>query len=154
MKEANASIEEIYQNTRDKLSEEQRVVKSNQSELKSQLEDLIDTQKYLRLIEDENRRQQVEKEKGTTTTGEKSSYAAVQPEIRINKDYFIQNGIPLDEAESEAEKESDHEMSEEELAAISAELDNEYFDWKEGEETEESGKKGFSLFGKIKEELL
>jgi hypothetical protein len=152
MKEANASIEEIYQNTRDKLSEEQRVVKSNQSELKSQLEDLIDTQKYLRLIEDENRRQQVEKDQGTTTAGEKSSYAAVQPEIRINKDYFIQNGIPLDEAESEAE--AGHEMSEEELAAISAELDNEYFDWKEGEKTEESGKKGFSLFGKIKEELL
>jgi cysteinyl-tRNA synthetase len=158
MKEANASIEEIYQNTRDKLSEEQRVVKSNQSELKSQLEDLIDTQKYLRLIEDENRRQQVEKEKGTTTAGEKSSYAAVQPEIRINKDYFIQNGIPLDEAESETGDETGdevgHEMSEEELAAISAELDNEYFDWKEGEEAEESGKKGFSLFGKIKEELL
>ena len=42
-------------------------------------------------------------------------------------------------------------MTDEQIAAMQAELDNEYFDWKEGEEPQEekaSKKGGFPFFGK------
>ncbi len=152
MAEANKAIEKIYSDSKERLEEEKRTVKTNQSELKSQLEDLIDTQKYLRLIEDENRRLQIEKDKGTPTGNTtKSPYAGMQPEIRINKEYFIENGIPLDDVEDEEDATEEKQLSEEELTALSQDLDKEYFDWKE-EETEDKpteGKKPFSLLGKL-----
>ena len=153
MGDANKAIEKIYQDAKKRMDEERRVVKNNQSELKSQLGDLIDTQKYLRLIEDENRRLQQEKEKGesgqshTTAT----THVSVQPEIRINKDYFLQNGIPLEDEDMAPQTgEGDaQQLSEEELAAMAQELDNEYFEWKDGENNQEEEKKSFSLLGKI-----
>ena len=153
MADANKAVEKIFSDTKKKMDEERRVVKDNQSELKSQLGDLIDTQKYLRLIEEENRRLQQEKDKAgagqshvTTTT-----HVSVQPEIRINKDYFLQNGIPLEEDETQLEQEdgTTKEMSEEELKAMAQELDNEYFEWRDGEDHQEEEKKSFSLLGKI-----
>lgn len=147
MTEANQAIEKIYQDTKEQVDEQRRTVKTNQSELKSELEELIDTQKYLRLIEDENRRQQSEKESGSAVSGvgkASSTYAAIQPEIKINKEYFIQNGIPLDEEEPAATSPEGKPMSEEELAAMAQELDREYFDWKE--ESKPEGEKSFSLF--------
>lgn len=147
MDETNRSVEKLYQDTRKQIEEQKRVVKTNQSELKSQLEDLIDTQKYLRLIEDENLRLDKEKESGVTEKiKEKSPYAGMQPEIIINKEYFAQNGISLDEEDIPEKEET---MSEEELKKLSQELDNEYFDWKE-ESPQKEEKKGFSIFGKNK----
>lgn len=146
MDETNRSVEKLYQDTRKQIEEQKRAVKTNQSELKSQLEDLIDTQKYLRLIEDENLRLDKAKESGIATTQEKSPYAGMQPEIIINKEYFAQNGIPLDEEDTPAGEET---MSEEALKKLSQELDNEYFDWKE-ESPQKEEKKGFSIFGKNK----
>ena len=40
-------------------------------------------------------------------------------------------------------------MSEEELQALAQELDNEYFEWKDGEDHQEEEKKSFSILGKI-----
>ena len=156
MKEANKSIEKIYKDTDAQLKKEQREVKANQLDLKSQLNDLIDTQKYLRLIEDENRRLEKAKEAGSepgiSTSSGGMGVAPAQPEIRINKDYFIQNGIPLDDAGDEKPAEAGEVgMTDERIAAMQAELDNEYFDWKEGEEPQEekaSKKGGFPFFGK------
>lgn len=158
MKETNRSLEEIYQETRDRISKEQQIVRRNQSELKSQLEEFIDTQKYLHLIEEENHRQQLENGKeesrGYSGSRETSPYAGLQPEIKINKDYFIQNGIPLEEEEEQSDVRS-QEQSEEEQEALARELDEEYFAWKEEEDAEkeeessEKEKKGFSLFSKI-----
>lgn len=160
MKDTSQAIEQIYQDTKNRMKEEARTVKTNQLDLKSQLEDLIDTQKYIHLIEDENRRLQMEKDlkatgKDKKETKERSPYAGVQPEIKINTDYFIQNGIPLDDEDSKESEKAESvsvegkQLSEEEIAALSQDLDNEYFDWKgEDEEGSDSEKRGFSLFGK------
>ncbi len=156
MTEAAKSMEKIYSETKDKMAEEKRAVRTNQTELKSQLEDLIDTQKYLRLIEDENYRLAKEKEAAEATgtpTKEKSPYAGMQPEIRVNKDYFIQNGIPLDEEETKDEEGAQEmQLSEEELAKMSQELDNEYFDWKEGDPKQEE-KRDFHFSAEINNNL-
>lgn len=151
MVDANKAVEKIFTDTKKKMEEERRVVKDNQSELKSQLGDLIDTQKYLRLIEEENRRLQQEKDKADAGHSHVSAttHVSVQPEIRINKDYFLQNGIPLEEDEAQPESGETKEMSEEELQAMAQELDNEYFEWKEGEDHQEEEKKSFSILGKI-----
>lgn len=153
MGDANKAVEKIYQDAKKRMDEERRVVKDNQSELKSQLGDLIDTQKYLRLIEDENRRLQQEKEKDESGQSHTSAttHVSVQPEIRINKDYFLQNGIPLEDEDMAPQTgEGDaQQLSEEELAAMAQELDNEYFEWKDGENNQEEEKKSFSLLGKI-----
>ena len=151
--DAGSAIAKIYENAKEQMASEKRTIKANQSELKSQLGDLIDTQKYLRLIEDENRRLQIEREKGGKSEhvqADTPSYANVQPEIRINKDYFVQNGIPLDD--DAEEKPTNEELTEKEAAALSEDLDKEYFAWKESEDTEEKkpeeGKGIFSLFGR------
>lgn len=151
MVDANKAVEKIFTDTKKKMEEERRIVKDNQSELKSQLGDLIDTQKYLRLIEEENRRLQQEKDKADAGQSHVSAttHVSVQPEIRINKDYFLQNGIPLEEDEAQPESGETKEMSEEELQALAQELDNEYFEWKDGEDHQEEEKKSFSILGKI-----
>ena len=151
--DAGSAIAKIYENAKEQMASEKRTIKANQSELKSQLGDLIDTQKYLRLIEDENRRLQIEREKGGKSEhvqADTPSYVNVQPEIRINKDYFVQNGIPLDD--DAEEKPTNEELTEKEAAALSEDLDKEYFAWKESEDTKEKkpeeGKGFFSLFGR------
>lgn len=138
------SIAKIYKETENKMKEERRVVRSNQSELKSQLQDLIDTQKYLHLIEDENRRIAKEKEAGEPEAAKASVYGAIKPEIKVNKEYFAQAGIPLEDEDSQSE-------SDIEKAVMSEDLDKEYFEWKEEDDKQESQEKKnpiFSLFGK------
>lgn len=64
IEDAGDAIAKIYEDAKDKMASEKQTIKSNQSELKSQLGDLIDTQKYLHLIEEENHRLRLEREKG------------------------------------------------------------------------------------------
>lgn len=74
-------IAKIYEDAKDKMASEKQTIKSNQSELKSQLGDLIDTQKYLHLIEEENHRLRLEREKGEKgdfAPKDTPSYANVQ----------------------------------------------------------------------------
>ncbi|MCR4998749.1 MAG: hypothetical protein K6A05_02795 [Lachnospiraceae bacterium] len=147
MKDAEARMNEVHEELLSRIAAEKRVVKDNQYELKSQLQDMIDTQKYLRLIEDENIRRKKEMESGQDAPANPNPYADIKPEIHINEDYFRAQGISLDGEEEPAET----NLSEEEIASMQAELDAEYFDWKE-EEKEESNsgesRKVFSLFGK------
>ena len=156
MKKATEEMEDIFHETKESLKKEQQEVKSNQLDLKGQLQELIDTQKYLRLIEEENRRIASEKKKNEGEVEEPSPYAAIKPEIHINKEYFAQAGIPLEDGEDSQETEEDS-RSETDLkrsAELSRELDEDYFQWKEqqegsGEEPDHRGRgKGFSLFGK------
>lgn len=152
MKHAASDVERIYRDLEQQMKKEQQEVKSNQLDLKAQLQELIDTQKYLRLIDEENRRIAKEKEKEQQSGSqpvEKSPYAGIKPEIRINKEYFEQAGIPLEEQEEEnSESETDLKRT----AELSAELDDDYFRWKEAQQgTDNRNKekeKGFSLFGK------
>ena len=89
IEDAGDAIAKIYEDAKDKMASEKQTIKSNQSELKSQLGDLIDTQKYLHLIEEENRRLRLEREKGEKgdfAPKDAPSYANVQPEIRNASD--------------------------------------------------------------------
>lgn len=157
MKKATEEMEDIFHETKESLKKEQQEVKSNQLDLKGQLQELIDTQKYLRLIEEENRRIASEKKKDEGEVEEQSPYAAIKPEIRINKEYFAQAGIPLED-EGDAQETGEDSRSETDLkrsAELSRELDEDYFQWKEqqedsgGEDSDHRGRgKGFSLFGK------
>lgn len=89
------------------LEEKKQIVRTNQLELKAQLQDLVDTEKYLSLIEERNKEIEREKEKHGRRFGqakEKSQFADVKTEIRINKEYFRNVGIELEEEDQTDEK--------------------------------------------------
>lgn len=149
--EAVKKYEALHRDFMATLAEKKQEVKSNRLELAATLQDLIDTQKYTHLIEDENARRAKEKaagmEEGLAADAAKT-YEDVKPEIVVNAAYFEQTGQALPEGvTTETEKEE-----EEQAADLSADLDSEYFKWKDGEEdpaaSEKGKKKGFSLFGK------
>ncbi len=96
MKETNESVKVLYEEMDKKLKERVGMVKANQSELKSQLQDLVDTEKYLKLIEERNReieKEKAQKEGKDSGKKEPSIYANRQTEIKINKEYFEKMGI-------------------------------------------------------------
>ncbi len=146
IKESEDAVAKIYDDAIKKIKEEARAVKSNQLELKSHLNDLIDTQKYLRLIDEENLRQIKEKAEGNPEEFDDApKYAA--PEIRIDKDYFARAGLEVEEDLPQPSEEA----TDEESTISSEDLDAEYFKWQEEESGEEKkpGKKGLAgLFGK------
>lgn len=128
MKEANASVEAIYAEMSRKLKEEQQQVKTNQLELKSQLQDLRDTEKYMKLIEQRNKELQKEKEAEKPIEQiESNVYANRQTEIKINQEYFEKVGIAMENLSVEEEKK-------EVEVDIKIDLDADYFQWKEEQE--------------------
>lgn len=128
MNQTNVSVKQIYANMEENIKEQEKLVKSNQLELKSQLQDLRDTEKYLKLIEDRNREIQKQKAKDNPTEEKDASiYANRQTEIKINQEYFEMMGIPLEEEKVE-EKTTEVD--------INIDLDADYFQWKEGQEIE------------------
>lgn len=132
IKQTNSSVEEIYAKMNEKLIEQQKLCHTNQMELKSQLQNLVDTEKYLKIIEERNRERQKEKEKETfVQTSEKSIYANRQTEIKVNQQYLEKMGLST---EKETSQEKENEIKE---ADIKIDLDADYFRWKE-EKTEES----------------
>ena len=132
MKEADAAFEEIYSELDRKLKEEEQLMKRNQLELKSTLQDLLDTEKYLKLIEDRNKELQKEKEKGKGIEEQESNiYANRQTEIKINQEYFDKMGISYDDGVVE-EKSSEVD--------IKINLDADYFQWIEEKEAETKDK--------------
>lgn len=146
IKESQEAVSKIYEDAIKKIKEETRAVKTNQLELKSHLNDLIDTQKYLRLIDEENMRILKEKAEGSPEEFDAPKYSA--PEIRINKDYFAQAGLTVEEDLDQGAG----DINGEENTISSEDLDAEYFKWQEeesGTEEKKTGKKGFGgLFGK------
>ena len=131
MVDATKEFDKIYEDTKNRVDAELRKVKKNQSDLKAELSDLIDTQKYLHLIEDENRRLKKEKESGKFDASlEEKIYANVQPEIVVNEEYFRQQGLNPDGTPLPTG------IEEETFGELSDDLDSEYFGWKEngGEE--------------------
>lgn len=102
MDESTEQIREIQNAMLKDLEEKKQIVRTNQLELKSQLQDLVDTEKYLSLIEERNKEIEREKEKHGRRFGqakEKSQFADVKTEIRINKEYFRNAGIDIEEDE-------------------------------------------------------
>ena len=144
MDEANESVKAVYDSMGEKLANERKLVSGDKLELKSLLQDLKDTDKYMGIIDERNKKIAKEKKWKEEDT-ESSPYAAVKPEIKINRDYFEQQGISFEEPEEKTEKAAPE---------ISVNLDSEYFKWKEQEGKEEDSedekqpeKKGF--FGKF-----
>ncbi len=213
LRQMQDNMEAMHDDMERRLKDELQLIKSNELELKSRLEGLMDTDMYLRLIEDANWRREKEKmraEREAMTSGSaytyvkadirvnedlieaigggdappplaEKNYSDIVPEIKINEAYFEKKGAeappdepkgqqePADEAES-AEKEAEEidvdaigadliaetlasesivdegaaestagqtqDISDEELAQISANLDAEYFDWKKEAEEE------------------
>lgn len=98
MEDANKSVQRIFRKMNTELNNEKEKVRQNQFELKEQLQDFADTQKYLKVIEENNQqrekelRDRIEKSKGKRIQNEGKSYSAIQPEIKVNKAYFDQVG--------------------------------------------------------------
>lgn len=131
MREADTAVSEIYTNINRQLKEQEQLIKSNQLELKSTLQDLVDTEKYLKLIEERNRELQKDKEKANSPEEKESNiYANRQTEIKINQEYFEKMGISLDDEAEKDEPEVD----------IKIDLDADYFQWKEEQEAENNKK--------------
>lgn len=149
MQDAADSIKQLYEKMNDELQKEKASVRHNQLDLKSHLEDLHDTNKYEKLIEERNKELAKQRAKDAEEAAPLSPYAGLKPEIKINAEYFEKAGILLAEEEPE-------EMPEEKAETVSAEvkvnLDAEYFKWKEdtGEQDSEEKKTDRTfLFGKI-----
>ena len=114
MDESTEQIRAVQDAMLKDLEEKKQIVRTNQLELKSQLQDLVDTEKYLSLIEERNKEIEREKEKHGRRFGhpkEKSQFADVKTEIRINKEYFRNTGIELEEDEEPQTKEADADQS-------------------------------------------
>lgn len=135
IRDAQNRVDSLHDELMERLKAELQQVKTNQYELKGQLEGLIDTQKYLRLIEDVNAERQKEKRKAADLPEEPSPFADIKPEIKINEAYFMAQGLELPGEEKE-ETAPVEQISDEEIAQISANLDAEYFGWKEEAEKE------------------
>lgn len=105
MDESTEQIRQVQNEMLKGLEEKKQIVRTNQLELKSQLQDLLDTEKYLSLIEERNKEIEREKEKHGRRFGqkEKSQFADVKTEIRINKDYFKNAGIDIEDEDGEDE---------------------------------------------------
>lgn len=141
MKETNESVKKIYEDIDKNMKEQEEMLRKNQLELKSQLQDLVDTEKYLKLIEERNKEIKKEKEKRKPLEEREASiYANRQTEVKINQQYFEKMGIPIEEEKTE-------ETDEDQEAKIRLSLDADYFDWKE-QQTEE--KKPEGLYGVLK----
>lgn len=104
MTQAKESVKAIYDEMEDRLKEEAHNVRTNQLELKSQLQDLMDTEKYIKLIEERNQeiqKEKEEKEDRKAKWSEKNRYADRQTEVRINTEVLERMGISLEEDETE-----------------------------------------------------
>ncbi|MBO6215970.1 MAG: hypothetical protein J6N76_10665 [Lachnospiraceae bacterium] len=170
IEESQQRIEAIQQEMNEKIRAERHKVRDNQYELKSQLQGLVDTQKYLRLIEEENKRlaQKAKAGKNKPAKTEENLYKDRQTGIKINEDYFRAQGIPIDDLDDLPEEKDSTEdiisiekgksrgeagekkLSEEEQRALQSELDAEYFEWKDEKpkDPNEPERRTFTLFGK------
>lgn len=101
MQDAIDKFERAASQAKELLAEEKRTVRANQSELAGQLQDLKDTEKYMMLLEDANRRIDQEREAQQLGRKVKSPYADIKPEIRVNPEYFERLGIAYEEEEQQ-----------------------------------------------------
>lgn len=150
MQEAADSFAEVCRKMRDSIEQEKLAVGRNQRELRSHLEDLRDTNKYMKLIEEQNKQLAKERAKAKKEEEQPSVYAQIKPEIKVNEEYFERAGIPLAKEEPEEQPDEDLEIVQPE---IKVNLDAEYFKWKEEEQPDEPGEgksEKHTLFGKRK----
>lgn len=153
MQNASDEMEKVFRDLKRQMHEKQRIVKENQLELKSSLGDLKDTNKYLSIIEDNNRKRKRAKETKDAKWArpkEDTGFQAIKPEIKINPEYFEKIGKPLEPEITEPEETlsgtaQSIELSPEEKAAqemqIKVNLDAEYFKWRNEQQGKNRNKK-------------
>ena len=169
MKQSTENLEKMFSDMKENMLAETRRVKTNQLELKSQLQDFKDTEKYLNLIHERNREIEKQKNEGVEAPREEGSfYAGRTTDIKINTDYFEKLGITPEEEvpaedvpqkkaevvikvqepfkkENVAEKAQDNADTAQETNStiedlkIMEDLDADYFQWKEEQEAKDSG---------------
>lgn len=114
MRLSSNAMQTICNELERKIEEEERRVKTNQMELKSQLQDLVDTDKYLKLIEDRNR--EIEKEKahreGRPSSEEASLYANRKTEVRVNTEVLEKLGLSEEKNPEAGEMQDDEDFTE------------------------------------------
>lgn len=148
MQETMDSVKQMYERMNKSLQEEKETVRRDQSELKGHLQNLSDSDKYLKLIEERNRELKKEKEKEKEEQ-EPPVYASVKPEIKINAEYFEKAGISLEEPEEEIPEEKPEVV----IPEVNVNLDAEYFKWKDandGDSETEKKQEKHVLFGKMR----
>ena len=178
VEQTGSSITKLYKDLKANMKKQHDTIKENQLELKSQLQLLVDSEKYLKLIEERNKeiekdkKEEEEKDKTKRPKEEKeeSVFSGIKPEIKINEEYFRKAGIPIEKESEEKKEEKAEEKSEEDLKkeeekaspaeeetavskegkepeekesevdkerekALRADLDAEYFQWKDDQNT-------------------
>lgn len=178
IQEAERSSRDILKRLAQEMEEEKRVIRSNQLELITQLEDMKDTAKYMKLIEERNReiakekakKKEREKEKDKSRgyqrkTEKDPEFQAIVPEIKINEEYFEKAGLTpeglpkdMEETEEKTEEKASYEkpvikVNKEYFKKAGIPLEDEEADeeiGKEeaGEENREEKRQGFFLFGR------
>lgn len=132
IQEANDDMEKVFGTVKEEMKARQKIVRENQLELKSSLENLKDTDKYRNLIEERNKQLQKEKQKKEEhkmTSVAAPLFPAGKPEIKINPEYFEKTGrpmeVPSEEPATQPEQKAAQEME------IKVNLDAEYFRWRQ-----------------------
>lgn len=98
MEDANESVRKAFHKMNAEMDQERERVRRNQLELTGQLQDFADTQKYIKIIEEINKKlerermEEMKEQKEKRIQNEGKSYSAVQPEIRVNQAYFERIG--------------------------------------------------------------
>ena len=120
----------MFHTAKKEMMKQQQTVRDNQLELKSSLEDLKDTDKYRKVIEERNKEIKKKKEQDSqkkvkeNTGAGMTAFSAGKPEIKVNPAYFEKSGRPVpvpDVPETKAAPELD----------IKVNLDAEYFRWRQ-----------------------
>lgn len=161
MQEADKKVGAIYQEIKEQMEKEEKTLRTNKSELKGQLQDLVDTEKYLKIIEERNREIEKEKMEGRPEyeqekREEKAIYANRQTDIKINQEYLDKLGLSVPEEPVEKPVEKPKKLSpkpeipapvtveddDEELKQLEEQLrvnlDADYFKWKDEQEEQEA----------------
>lgn len=121
---AEEAAKEVLRNLSREMEEEKRVVRRNQLELITQLEDMKDTAKYMKLIEERNR--EIAKAKAKSKEGAKDGskrefsrqeegepkVPSISPEIKINEEYFEKTGLTPDGLPKDMEAEFEEFVAE------------------------------------------
>lgn len=149
MQDAMDSVQGVYNKMQLDMEREMQRVRSDQTGLTGYLKDLADSNKYMQIIEERNRK--IAKEHAEDKGEEPApTIAAPKPEIRINEAYFREHGLSLDDEPVEMPEEKMEKVT----AEVSVNLDSEYFKWKEreangGEDEETKKPEKKSLFGRL-----
>ena len=119
---SSQAMEEIYSDIERRLKVQERTIRKNQSELKAHLREMEDTDKYMRLVDEENRRIEAERrERERIIDEEPPVYRDKDPEVKVNKEILSKMGIaPVEDPVEEVKTLLEEDMRESTSSAVPA----------------------------------